>query len=144
MRAAYDVDQVRAAEEPLLRSLPDGTLMQRAATALARRCASLLGKVYGNLMVDLQVTCEKLRDRGERILVETLGLPRPRAAALLEEAAGHVKTALVMERRGVGREQAHALLDQADGVIARVVGDLGVSAPAAESGGAPRPKKGKS
>src|SRR4051794_11419298 len=47
MRAAYDAEQVRAAEKLLLAELPDGTLMQRAATGLARRCAGLLGKVYG-------------------------------------------------------------------------------------------------
>ena len=51
MRAAYDVDQVRAAEEPLLKALPDGALMERAATALARRCAALLGSVYGARVV---------------------------------------------------------------------------------------------
>ena len=47
MRAAHAVAEVRAAEEPLLASLPPGTLMQRAAGALARRCAALLGRVYG-------------------------------------------------------------------------------------------------
>ena len=51
MRAAYDVATVRAAEQPLLDSLPEGTLMQRAAFALARRCAALLGKTYGSRVV---------------------------------------------------------------------------------------------
>jgi hydroxyethylthiazole kinase-like uncharacterized protein yjeF len=51
MRSAYDADQVRAAEKPLLAALPDGTLMQRAATGLARRCAALLGSVYGARVV---------------------------------------------------------------------------------------------
>src|SRR3954471_2419767 len=51
MRAAYDAEQVRAAEKPLLAELPDGTLMQRAATGLARRCAGLLGTVYGARVV---------------------------------------------------------------------------------------------
>jgi len=53
MRSAYDAEQVRKAEAPLLASLPDGTLMQRAATALARRCAELLGRVYGARVVVL-------------------------------------------------------------------------------------------
>src|SRR3954468_21696014 len=53
MRAAYDAEQVRAAEKPLLADLPDGTLMQRAATGLARRCAALLGRVYGARVVVL-------------------------------------------------------------------------------------------
>lgn len=51
MRAAYDAAEIRAAEEPLLASLPSGALMQRAATALARRCAALLGSVYGRRVV---------------------------------------------------------------------------------------------
>jgi hydroxyethylthiazole kinase-like uncharacterized protein yjeF len=51
MRSAYDADAVRAAEQPLLESLPDGTLMERAAAALARRCADLLRNCYGSRVV---------------------------------------------------------------------------------------------
>ena len=76
-------------------------------------------------MVDLQVTCQKLQDRGERILMETTGMERAEASALLERAGGHVKTALVMHGRGVGAAEARRLLDEADGVVARVVEGLG-------------------
>ena len=81
------------------------------------------GKVYGNLMVDLQVNCEKLRDRGERILMELVGLDRTDAGALLERAGGHVKTALVMGRKGVDPAQARKLLDEAGGHLGRILGD---------------------
>ena len=74
-----------------------------------------LGKVYGNLMVDLQVTCEKLRDRGERILMETLGVDRPDAARLLEQSGGHVKTAIVMGRLNVDAVTARKRLDAEGG-----------------------------
>ncbi|WP_051800114.1 bifunctional ADP-dependent NAD(P)H-hydrate dehydratase/NAD(P)H-hydrate epimerase [Catenuloplanes japonicus] len=47
MRGVWRVADVRAAEEALMRELPDGTLMQRAAAGLARRCALLLDRVYG-------------------------------------------------------------------------------------------------
>ncbi len=47
MRAAYDVDAVRAAEQPLLDSLPEGALMARAAAGLTRVCAAMLDGVYG-------------------------------------------------------------------------------------------------
>ncbi|WP_433610921.1 NAD(P)H-hydrate dehydratase [Dactylosporangium sp. CA-139114] len=47
MRAAWRVAQVRAAEESLMQTLPDGALMQRAAAGLARRCADTLPRVYG-------------------------------------------------------------------------------------------------
>ena len=48
MRAAWRVAAVRAAEEALMATLPDGALMQRAAAGLARRCAELLPGVYGS------------------------------------------------------------------------------------------------
>ena len=80
-----------------------------------------IGKVFGNLMVDLRVTCEKLQDRGERILMETLGVDRTRASHLLAAADGHVKTALVAGGRGVTPNEARELLDVADGVLARVL-----------------------
>jgi hydroxyethylthiazole kinase-like uncharacterized protein yjeF len=48
MRTAWRVAQVRAAEEALMKTLPGGALMQRAAAGLARRCASTLPRVYGS------------------------------------------------------------------------------------------------
>src|SRR4051794_522395 len=51
MRSAYDAVTVRAAEQPLLDALPEGALMQRAAFALARRCAAVLDRVYGSRVV---------------------------------------------------------------------------------------------
>ncbi len=53
MRTAHTVTAVRAAEQALMAKLPDGTLMQRAAAALASVCASLLGEVYGARVVVL-------------------------------------------------------------------------------------------
>ena len=111
-----------------------GTATKMVLNTITTGAMVLMGKVYGNLMVDLQVTCEKLRDRGERILMETLGLDRPGAAELLERAGGHVKTALVMHERGVDQGQAKRLLGEAEGVIARVVGDLGARAERSEAG----------
>jgi N-acetylmuramic acid 6-phosphate etherase len=72
-------------------------------------------------MVDLQVTCEKLRDRGERILMETRGLKRNDAADVLERAGGHVKTALVMDQLGVDAAVARIRLEEAEGVVSRAV-----------------------
>ena len=102
-----------------------GTATKMVLTTITTGAMVRRGQVYGNLMVDLQVTCEKLRDRGERILIEALGLERGEASSLLESAGGHVKTALVMHQRAVDRQGAQRLLGEADGVIARVVGDLG-------------------
>lgn len=102
-----------------------GTATKMVLNTITTSAMVRLGKVYGNLMVDLQVTCEKLRDRGQRILVETLRVERDRAAELLEAAGGHVKTAIVMGRLDVDRDEARRRLQDADGVIASVVGDLG-------------------
>ena len=76
------------------------------------------GKVFGNLMVDLQVTCEKLQDRGERILMDTLGMSREAATQLLDASGGHVKTAIVMARYGVDADEARKRLDKVGGSIA--------------------------
>jgi N-acetylmuramic acid 6-phosphate etherase len=102
-----------------------GTATKMVLNTITTAAMVRLGKVYGNLMVDLQVTCEKLRDRGERILVETLGLERAQAALLLEQSGGHVKTAIVMGRLGVDAETARLRLDQEGGVIGRIVPGLG-------------------
>jgi N-acetylmuramic acid 6-phosphate etherase len=101
-----------------------GTATKLVLNTITTGAMVRLGKVYGNLMVDLQVTCEKLRDRGERILESMLGLERPVAADLLERAGGHVKTALVMGKLGVGRPEAARRLAEVGGVVARVVGNL--------------------
>jgi N-acetylmuramic acid 6-phosphate etherase len=80
------------------------------------------GKVYGNLMVDLQVTCQKLQDRGERILMETLGVSREEAGRLLDASGGHVKTAIVMSRLSLDAEAARRRLEKAGGSIAALFG----------------------
>ena len=101
-----------------------GTATKLVLNTITTGAMVRMGKVYGNLMVDLQVTCEKLRDRGERILEEMLTVDREEAAELLERAGGHVKTALVMGRLGTDADEARRRLDQVGGVVARVVGEL--------------------
>jgi N-acetylmuramic acid 6-phosphate etherase len=101
-----------------------GTATKLVLNTITTSSMVRMGKVYGNLMVDLQVTCEKLRDRGQRILMETVGIDRDQAADVLDRAGGHVKTAIVMAKRGVDREGAADLLQKADGVLVKVVGDL--------------------
>ena len=100
-----------------------GTATKLVLNTITTGAMVLLGKVYGNLMVDLQVTCQKLQDRGERILMEILAVEREEAAGLLEAAGGHVKCAIVMGKLGVDSEEANTLLGEAGGVVARVVGD---------------------
>jgi N-acetylmuramic acid 6-phosphate etherase len=100
-----------------------GTATKMILNTITTGAMVLLGKVYGNLMVDLQVTCQKLQDRGERILMETLEVDRDGARVLLEEAGGNVKTAIVIGKVGVGLDEAHRLLNEAQGLVSRIVGD---------------------
>jgi hydroxyethylthiazole kinase-like uncharacterized protein yjeF len=51
MRGAYDVATIRAAEDVVLATVPDGAVMQRAAYALSVECARMLGTVYGARVV---------------------------------------------------------------------------------------------
>ncbi|HEY0015919.1 MAG TPA: N-acetylmuramic acid 6-phosphate etherase [Longimicrobium sp.] len=79
------------------------------------------GKVFGNLMVDLRATNQKLRDRSERILMETLDLERDDARALLARSGGSVKTAMVMHWTGADREHAAEELARAGGRLGDLV-----------------------
>jgi N-acetylmuramic acid 6-phosphate etherase len=80
-----------------------------------------LGKTFGNLMVDLRATNNKLKDRSERILMEVCEIGREDARKLLDDAGGVVKTAIVMHFLQTSRADADRALERAGGVIRRVV-----------------------
>ena len=73
-----------------------GTAQKIALNALSTAVMVALGTTYENMMVDLVVTNEKLRDRAERIVMHAVPCRRERARELLGEAAGAVKTAIAM------------------------------------------------
>ncbi|HKV74042.1 MAG TPA: N-acetylmuramic acid 6-phosphate etherase [Gemmatimonadales bacterium] len=100
-----------------------GTATKLALNTITTGAMVRLGKVYGNLMVDLQATNAKRVDRGQRIVMETTGASREAAVAAIEAAGGSVKTAIVMVRRKVERAEAERLLAEARGQLRVVVGD---------------------
>lgn len=100
-----------------------GTATKLVLNTLSTGAMIRLGKVYGNLMVDLRTWNEKLVDRGQRIVMETTGLPRAAARAVIAEADGSVKTAIVMARRAVSRSEAERLLADHAGKLRPIVGD---------------------
>jgi N-acetylmuramic acid 6-phosphate etherase len=100
-----------------------GTATKLVLNTLTTAAMIRLGKIYGNLMVDLRAWNDKLVDRSERIVMETTGLDRARARAVIEGAEGHVKRAIVMARRGVGPDEADRLLAEQGGRLRAVVGD---------------------
>ncbi|MGC2546948.1 MAG: N-acetylmuramic acid 6-phosphate etherase, partial [Silvibacterium sp.] len=79
-----------------------------------------LGYVFGNLMVNVQPTNEKLRDRAARIVGTVTGLAYDEATALLQ-SAGSVKTAIVMVKLGIGRDDAEKRLAAAHGRLRPVL-----------------------
>ena len=86
--------------------LKAGTATKMALNILSTGVMVKLGKVYGNRMVDVAVTNEKLRDRALRILQDLTPLSQEEAALLLEKSGNRVKTALLMQWEGLSREEA--------------------------------------
>ncbi len=84
-----------------------------------------LGKVYENMMVDLQMTSEKLVERSKRTVMTVTGLSYAEAGELLDRAGGHVKTALVMELTGVNADEAADRLERSDGFVRRAIENAG-------------------
>lgn len=103
--------------------LKAGTATKMILNMLTTGAMIRVGKTWGNLMVDLQATNLKLKDRSERILMETCAISRDDARTLLESAGGRVKTAIVMQKASIGRDEAVRRIAAAGGLIRRVVGD---------------------
>jgi len=105
-----------------------GTATKLVLNTISTGAMIRLGKVYGNLMVDLRVTNRKLQDRGERILMETLGLERDEAIDLLARAGGNVKTAIAMFVTGTAADEARHLLAESGGRIGAILEQRGLNA----------------
>jgi len=103
--------------------LKAGTATKLVLNMITTGAMIRLGKTYGNLMVDLRATNNKLKDRSERIVVEVTGVSREEARELLAAADKSVKTAIVMQKLSVGRDDALAALEQAGGIIRRAIPD---------------------
>ena len=89
-----------------------GTATKLVLNLLTTTAMIKMGKVCGNLMVDLKATNNKLRDRSLRIVSEMTGLSRTKAARLLGDADGKVKAAIVMHFRNVDLQGAVEILNQ--------------------------------
>jgi N-acetylmuramic acid 6-phosphate etherase len=98
-----------------------GTATKLVLNTITTGAMIRIGKTFGNLMVDMRATNEKLKDRSERIVMEITGLDRAAARAVLAQSGGVVKTAIVMSLLGVMREEAERQLEEKGGVIRRIV-----------------------
>jgi N-acetylmuramic acid 6-phosphate etherase len=101
--------------------LKAGTATKLTLNILSTGVMVKLGKVYGNRMVDVAVTNQKLRDRALRILQDLTGLSRETANVLLERSGKWVKLALLMHWTGLEKEAGDRLLSQHQGNLRAAV-----------------------
>jgi N-acetylmuramic acid 6-phosphate etherase len=90
--------------------LKAGTVTKLALNILSTSTMVRLGKVYGNRMIDVAVTNNKLRDRAVRILEDLTGLGRDAASSLLDYSGKRVKLALLMHLTGIEKKSGEELL----------------------------------
>jgi N-acetylmuramic acid 6-phosphate etherase len=103
-----------------------GTATKLVLNTLTTAAMIRIGKVYGNLMVDLRATNAKLRDRSERIVIAAAGsagkkLSRPRARKLLAAAGGSAKLAILMHLGGIDAVSARKLLRSSGGSLRKAM-----------------------
>ncbi|MBU8933608.1 MAG: N-acetylmuramic acid 6-phosphate etherase [candidate division Zixibacteria bacterium] len=101
--------------------MKSGTAQKMTLNMISTTAMVLLGKTFGNLMVDLQCRSEKLAARSRKILMDLLELDYEQADQLLISADGVVKTAIVMHKLSCSREEALRRLDDGDGFVSRVI-----------------------
>lgn len=97
--------------------MKSGTAQKLVLNMITTTAMVRLGKVYENMMIDLQMTNLKLKERAKRVVMTITGVEYEQAAEYLEKADGHVKTALVMIKAGVGKDEARLRLEKADGFV---------------------------
>ncbi|MFO0960644.1 MAG: N-acetylmuramic acid 6-phosphate etherase [Isosphaeraceae bacterium] len=97
--------------------LKAGTATKLVLNMITTGAMVRLGKTYGNRLVDLQPTNEKLRIRTRRILRELAGIEEPEAASILQRCGGKLKPALVVALAGVEPDRAEALLLEYNGQV---------------------------
>ncbi len=102
--------------------MKSGTAQKMVLNMLSTGAMIRLGKVYGNLMVDVKPTNEKLVDRCKRIVCTAANVDEKTAVEALERCDYCAKTAIVMLRLGVDAETADRRLAAADGMISAVIG----------------------
>lgn len=101
--------------------MKSGTAQKMVLNMLTTCSMIKLGKVYGNLMVDLKASNKKLEDRALRLIVHATGVEPERAKNSLAQAGGHVKLAILMVKSGLAPQRAQELLDRCEGRLAQAI-----------------------
>ena len=106
--------------------MKSGTAQKMVLNMITTAAMILQGKVYENMMVDLQMTNRKLEERSKKIVMTITGVGYEEAARVLALAGGHVKTAVVMIKVNVNAAEAKKRLAKGDGLVRRAIeGEFG-------------------
>ena len=97
--------------------MKSGTAQKLILNMITTTAMIRLGKIYENMMIDLQMTNKKLVERSKKIVMTITGLEYDKAEHYLTEAKGHVKTALVMIKANVNYDEATARLTKSNGFV---------------------------
>jgi N-acetylmuramic acid 6-phosphate etherase len=103
--------------------LKAGTATKMVLNMLTTASMIRTGKTYGNLMVDVQMGSEKLKDRARRIIIIVTGLEYDEADRLLRKAHWNVKAAIVMQKSGLTYIQALARLRKSHDFVRDAIGE---------------------
>jgi N-acetylmuramic acid 6-phosphate etherase len=103
--------------------LKAGTATKIVLNMLTTASMIRIGKTYGNLMVDVQMGSEKLRDRARRIITIVTGLEYEEAGDLLSRAHWNVKAAIVMQKTGLSYTRALSKLRKAHDFVRDAIGE---------------------
>ena len=98
-----------------------GTATKMVLNMISTATMIKLGKVYGNLMVDLKTVNNKLIDRGIRIISDITGIEYNQAKKRLLLAKNSVKSAIVMEKLNCSLDEAREKLEEVDGFLHRLI-----------------------
>lgn len=97
--------------------MKSGTAQKMVLNMLSTGAMIRLGKVYENVMVDLQLSNKKLEERAKRIVMMLTDCSYETAREVLAEADGHVKTAMVMILTSSTKEEAQQRLKNSEGFV---------------------------
>jgi N-acetylmuramic acid 6-phosphate etherase len=101
--------------------LKAGTATKMVLNMISTGVMIRLGKAYGNLMVNVNPSSRKLKDRAEGILMTVLNCPRDRARILLRQSKNHPQAAIVMGAKGCSRKEAERLLEEKRGRLGEIL-----------------------
>ena len=107
--------------------MKSGTAQKMVLNMLSTASMIKIGKTYGNYMIDLQMVCKKLINRGNRIISEICEIPLAKAEEYRIRAGNNVKTACVMYKKQCSKTKAEQLLKKHNGIIRKVFIDEKIS-----------------